>query len=122
MYVSWRLCLLLAGVALVGCSAPAPPVPGRRDTGKGEAIYRRGSCTGCHGSYRQGTTTGPALVDLDRHWHEDALVEFLRNPRAVRAVNDRVARQAEQYKTDMPGLPGADDATLRELARYLLVD
>jgi mono/diheme cytochrome c family protein len=120
--VSWQRWLILIGFVGVGCGAPAPPVPNPRDTGKGEAIYRRGSCPGCHGSYRQGSATGPALVDLDRHWREDTMVDFLRNPRAVRAVNDRVARQAEQYKTDMPGLPGADDATLRELARYVLSD
>lgn len=85
-------------------------------------LYAAESCGACHGAERQGSASGPALSGLGRHWTEDTLVAFLRNPPAALATDSRLEKLARRYPAQMAGLPVASDEKLRTLARYLLLD
>ena len=85
-------------------------------------LFAAESCGACHGAERQGGASGPALSGLRRHWTEDTLVAFLRNPPAVMATDRRLEKLSRSYPAQMAGLPGASDEKLRALARYLLLD
>lgn len=111
-------CLLAALLSCAACSAPPPTTTVQPDPG--ELVYRADACSGCHGSAGQGGATGPALVGLARHWTEDALVVFLRDPYAVMARDARLEAMKERYGIGMPPAQTTSEEKLRRLSRWLL--
>ncbi len=104
----------IAVLVLASCG-PSGPTPGTP-----QASYVELGCAKCHGEARQGLRSGPPLANLQDRWRETELVSYLRNPKAVMEQEPRLAYMAEQYPIAMPGFVDTDEATLRELARYIL--
>ncbi len=115
---SFAVLLLAALVALGACSAP--PTPNTAKLDPGELAYRADACSGCHGSAGQGGATGPALVGLARHWTEDSLVAFLKDPYPVMERDARLRTMKERYGIGMPPAQTTNEEKLRQLARWLL--
>jgi hypothetical protein len=59
-------------------------------------------------------------VDLRRHWSEDSLVAFLRDPYAVMESDSRLKAMKERYGIGMPPAQTTNEEKLRQLARWLL--
>ena len=123
-------CAVVIGIAAVTVSAtacgeakPTPP-PGLPDAQTaGWQVYVDLNCASCHGDLREGKRSGPVLADLDTHWTQDQLVEYLQNPEAMIKTNPRLAYKSENYAIAMPGYGDkADEAKLSALADYLLWD
>lgn len=110
-------------LAVAGCGL-SPEEEAHRATARraGAEIYAAESCGACHGAERQGGVSGPPLRRLGRHWDEDGLVGFLRNPSSRTSADARLKELSRAYSTQMAGLPGASDEKLRALARFLLLD
>ena len=123
----------ICGVALTGgCggSQPTPP-PGLNEVQlAGWQAYVNLDCAKCHGEDRGGKRSGPPLTGLAGRWTADQLVSYLSDPDAMVRSNPRLAYTAEKYAIGMPKFSGktpgyskkADEATLRALAQYVLVD
>jgi mono/diheme cytochrome c family protein len=104
------------------CSKPAAPAaaPDAEMIAHGRKVYETEACAACHGAGRRGSDVAPSLWNLGRHWDEDRLVSFLKDPVAFRAHDPRMAEVAARYPADMPGVPTGDTERIRALARYLL--
>jgi len=119
-------------VLTAGCggSQPTPP-PGLSDVQlAGWQAYVDLDCATCHGENREGKRSGPPLAGLAGRWTADQIVSYLSDPDAMVRSNPRLAYTAEKYAIGMPKFSGktpgyadkADEATLRSLAQYLLID
>ena len=64
---------------------------------------------------RPGSKTG-----LAKRWSEEALVSYLRDPKAVQAATPRLAYMAEKFPIEMPAYPHTDEAVLAGLTGWLL--
>ena len=124
---------VIGGVAIAtGCGASQPtPPPGLNDLQlAGWRAFVDLDCSTCHGANREGKRSGPPLVDIAGHWTADELVSYLTDPDAMVRSNPRLAYTAEKYAIGMPKVSGkspgyagkVNEATLRALAEYLLVD
>ncbi len=114
---------LVAFVILTGCGAaeerPDPNLSAEAQ--QGWHAYRALGCGSCHGDQLEGKRSGPTLTGLTDHWQEQSLVTYLKDPAAMVKTTPRLAYKAEQYPIAMPGFVNkADDATLAQLAAYLL--
>ena len=114
--------LAVTVVVVASCSKPAAPAtaPDAELLARGRKVYEVEACAACHGAGRRGSDVAPSLWNLGRHWDEDRLVDFLRNPVAYRARDPRMAVVAARYPADMPGVPTGDTERIRALAHYLL--
>ena len=114
--------LVVAIAVVASCSKPAPPAaaPDAETIARGRKVYEAEACAACHGAGRSGSDVAPALWNLGRHWDEDRLVSFLKDPVAFRAHDPRMAEVAARYPADMPGVPTGDAERIRALAHYLL--
>lgn len=110
-----RIALAAAALSLAGLSC------GRRtaDIRTGRDTVHGSFCVQCHGDDLNGTTTGPPLQNLARHWTEESLAEYLRDPSAAIEKNPRLQRLHDRYQTLMPTFD-MDEETRRGIARYLL--
>ena len=113
------LAALATGVA-AGCGGDDGATRAAAADHAGAAVYRDLGCASCHGRNLQGTRGAPALEELDRHWSEAELVEYLQNPSRVQAETPRLQTLDRRYSMSMPGAAQVDRARLAELARYLL--
>lgn len=110
-------------LVLLGCSASPEEESREAEIRRaGAEAYAAESCGACHGADRRGGASGPPLRRLRRHWDEDGLVSFLRNPASRTSVDARLQGLSRSYSAQMAGLPGASEEKLRTLARYLLLD
>ncbi|MBI4916555.1 MAG: cytochrome c [Acidobacteria bacterium] len=94
--------------------------PATRDAGA--RVYRSESCAGCHGEERGGGRLAPPLRSLARHWDEEELVRFLRDPTAFAADDGRIREMAARFPSKMPPAGTSDPEKLRALAHFLLAD
>lgn len=101
---------VLLALAAAGCSQPVSP---------GRQAYVNTGCVRCHGPALAGTAEGPPLQLLRQHWDEDSLVEYLKDPNAVMANDERLRRLAEQYPAPMPAYRMTDEDR-RALAAFVL--
>ena len=62
----------------------------------------------------------PPLLDLERHYSEDDLVAYLRDPAGVQKSSPRLQALSGEYPQRMPPMPEPDEESLRLLAHYLL--
>jgi mono/diheme cytochrome c family protein len=126
MTTTCRAAALLAAtvVTAAGCSKPAAPAaaPDAEVLARGRKVYETENCAACHGAGRRGSDVAPSLWNLRRHWDEDTLVAFLRDPVAFRQHDARMAEVAARYAADMPAIPTGNAERIRALAHYLLHD
>jgi len=115
--VTMRTAILVAAVGLAACGGP-PPDPQVLE--RGAEVYAELGCGGCHGADLAGTSAAPSLDGLDAHWDAPDLVEYLRDPDAVRAGRPRLQYRSEEYPLEMPGYPDVPREDLEALGRYLL--
>lgn len=124
MRTTGRAVVLLAGAVVIAasCSEPAPPVaaPDAELLARGRKVYETEACAACHGAGRRGSDVAPSLWNLRRHWDEDSLVAFLRDPVASPQRDARMAEVAARYAADMPAIPTSNAERIRALAHYLL--
>ncbi len=114
---------LVALAVSCGDSKPTPPPGFSENQLVGWQAYADLNCGSCHGEAREGKRSGPTLAGLDEHWTEDQLVSYLGDPVAMIKTNPRLSFKSEQYAIAMPAYGDkADQATLRALASYLLID
>lgn len=118
MVLGW----LAAAVILIGCAGQDRPDPNlSAEAQQGWQAYRTLGCGSCHGDQLEGKRSGPALTGITDHWQEESLVTYLKDPAAMVKTTPRLAYKAEQYPIAMPGFVNkADEATLAQLAAYLL--
>jgi mono/diheme cytochrome c family protein len=114
--------LAVTVVIAAGCSKAAPPAaaPDAELIARGRKVYETENCAACHGAGRRGSDVAPSLWNLGRHWDEDTLVGFFKDPVAYRAQDARMAEVAARYPADMPAVPTGNTERLRALAHYLL--
>ncbi|MBP1621228.1 MAG: Cytochrome c [Acidobacteria bacterium] len=119
-YAAVLLAVTAAGAA--GCAKPAATAaaPDAEAIERGRRIYATEACAACHGAGRRGSDVAPSLWNLGRHWDEERMVAFLRDPVAYRAHDSRMAEVAARYPADMPAVATGDAGKLRDLAHYLL--
>ncbi|MGE5234830.1 MAG: c-type cytochrome [Acidobacteriota bacterium] len=106
----------------LACAQPQARVSSTGTASPGKQVYLADNCTGCHGSGRQGGTTGPPLWNLSGRWTEEALLRYLRDPYAYRQHDARLQQLYERFHVTMPAALTTSEMRLRELARYLLED
>ena len=92
------------------------------DPARGQEIAEKEKCAKCHGPDLAGQRTAPKLTGLSKRWTGDALIAYLRDPRAVQAATPRLAYLAEKYPIEMPAYPHTDEQVLRGLIGYLLAN
>lgn len=117
------LAAALVALVVLGCGESPEEQRRQADVRRiGSEIYAAESCGACHGADRRGGTSGPPLRKLARHWDEEGLISFLRNPPSRTSSDARLQELSRTYSAQMAGLPGASEDKLRTLARYLLLD
>ena len=87
------------------------------------AVYEAGACWTCHGRPHkdQPGLAGPPLSGLTQHWSAEDLADFIDDPEAWVAKDDRLAVKKSEFTVPMmpPMRPiSIEDRTL--LARWLL--
>ena len=105
-----------------GCARPTETAaaPDAAAIERGRRTYDAEACAACHGAGRRGSDVAPPLWNLGRHWDEERMVAFLRDPVAYRARDSRMAEVAARYSADMPAVATGDLERIRDLAHYLL--
>ncbi len=83
--------------ASLACALRRPPPPGA----SGAQIYELQNCANCHGEEGAGTSRGPALRELSRHWTRERLVDYLADPQAVAAVDPRLRARGREFSSEM---------------------
>jgi mono/diheme cytochrome c family protein len=109
------LALALA-LAPAACDASSAPV-GAPD---GRALFRRQTCTVCHGVDGAGSALAPALRGLRANWSVQELALYLADPAAYAAGDERLRAQAGKYPQMMPKYGTLDAAQREALAAYVL--
>jgi mono/diheme cytochrome c family protein len=107
-------------VAALGCAQQQATAPAAKAPNPGKQVYLADNCIPCHGSSRQGGTTGPPLWNLAGHWSEDELVRYLRDPYRYRQHDPRLQGIYERFHVTMPAALTTNEERLRELVSYLL--
>lgn len=86
----------------------------------GLTLIRQNGCFTCHGQELDGTKMAPALVNIKEHWTRDALINYLRNPRAY-SGDERFEEYRERYKgIVMPSYGNLDIKDLGKIVDYLI--
>ena len=111
---------LLCGAAftslvLSACLSAQQPPPGA----SGREIYELQLCANCHGEAGEGTSRGPRLVGLAKHWSPPSLVDFLAHTERWEQDEERIRRLAAAYSGDMRGYDNLSRAERTRLAEYL---
>jgi len=104
-------------LGLVAACQAGPPTPPPRGGG-----FARWGCAGCHGLRGEGGPAAPPLGDLARHWDEQRLVAYFRDPQEVAERDPRLLALSGSYPLKMPPVKTATDEELQQLARELLAD
>jgi mono/diheme cytochrome c family protein len=112
--------LVVVVAAVAACGRSVVVDPATREAGA--KVYRSESCAGCHGEERGGGRLAPPLRRLARHWDEEELVRFLRDPTAFAADDGRIREMAARFPSKMPPAGTSDPEKLRALALFLLAD
>ena len=86
-----------------------------------KAIYRKAACFGCHGHEAKGAMAGPTLSGLEAHWTAEDLSEFIADPAAWAADDERLTELAGKFAMPMarPMVP-LTPAERLQLAEWLL--
>lgn len=85
----------------------------------GLTLIRENGCTSCHGQNLEGSNIAPALVQINKYWNRDNLINYLRNPSSY--SNDRLKQYRLKYKNIvMPSFNNLDIKDLGKIADYLL--
>jgi cytochrome c551/c552 len=86
-----------------------------------KAVYRKAACFGCHGHEAKGAMAGPTLSGLAAHWTADDLSEFIADPAAGAADDERLTELAGRFAMPMarPMVP-LTPAERLQLAEWLL--
>lgn len=85
----------------------------------GLTLIRENGCTACHGQNLEGSKIAPALVQINKHWDRESLINYLRNPSSY--SNERLKQFRVQYKNIvMPSFNNLDVKDLGKIADYLL--
>ena len=112
--------LLIAAACGLACGRVVVVDAATREAGA--RVYRSESCAGCHGEERAGGRLAPPLRALARHWDEEELVRFLRDPVAFAHDDSRIRGMAARFPSKMPPAGTSDAQKLRALALFLLAD
>jgi hypothetical protein len=89
--------------------------------GEGHEIYMQAGCDECHGVDLKGSpSSGPTLQGVKKHWDEDRLLAYFRDPDSIAATDPRLSEMRELYGDGMPPLKLADPIAREKLARYVL--
>lgn len=85
----------------------------------GLTLIRENGCTSCHGQNLEGSNIAPALVQINKYWDRDKLINYLRNPSSY--SNERLKQYRLKYKNIvMPSFNNLDVKDLGKIADYLL--
>ena len=89
--------------------------------GEGHEIYMSAGCDECHGADLKGSpSSGPTLQGVKKHWDEDRLLAYFRDPDSVAVTDPRLSEMRDRYGDGMPPLKLADPIAREKLARYVL--
>ena len=77
-------------------------------------------CVNCHGPALNGTSQGPALVQISQKFSREELIAYLRNPNSFMS-GERFQEYRRQYpNVIMPNFGNKDVKSLGKIADYLL--
>lgn len=83
-------------------------------------LIKQNGCVTCHGQDLEGTKMAPALINIKKHWSRDALINYLRNPRAYNG-DERFDAYRKKYKgIVMPSFGNLDVKDLGKISEFLL--
>lgn len=86
----------------------------------GQTLTKQLGCISCHGENLQGTQMAPALVNINKNWTRDGLINYLRNPSSY-SGGARFDEYREKFKsTIMPSYSQRDVKELGRIAEFLL--
>ena len=89
--------------------------------GEGHEIYMQAGCDECHGADLKGSpSSGPTLKGVRKHWDEDRLLAYFRDPDSDAATDPRLQEMRDLYGDGMPPLKLADPIAREKLAGYVL--
>ena len=108
--------LLLSLHVASACSLREDPPPGA----SGADIYALQNCANCHGQLGRGSSLGPPLASLGRHWTSELLVEYLADPRLFVERDERLAALSAEYSGQMSRYDNLSVEQRRVLAEWLL--
>jgi mono/diheme cytochrome c family protein len=100
----------------IACSLRRTPPPGA----DGPTIYDYQNCANCHGAGRAGSSRGPALAGLARHWTRERLVLYLADPQGLIAGDERLHALSGQYSSEMGPYDNLTPEQRAVLAEWLL--
>lgn len=109
---------LFALAALLAAACSEPPAPALPPDGA--QLFREQNCVQCHGPEGRGTNLGPALLDKKPFWTRESLAQYLTDPAARIAQDERLARQADLYRLPMTKFVGLTLEQRLALADHVL--
>ena len=113
-----RRALVVASLVLLGtaCQTRKDPPAGAG----GDLIYELQNCANCHGENGEGNMLGPPLARLSSHWTAEELTEYLADPDAMLAGDERLQGIAKGYSGQMSRYDNLSLEQRRVLAEWLL--
>ncbi len=117
-FIATILLICIVVFTISACASKSEPQP--RDVQQGAALFLSRNCVTCHGPEAEGQPTGPELRDLDEYYTVETLVEYLNDPDAVVARDQRLRKRAEGFGALMPRYNYLPQEELEKLAMYVL--
>lgn len=114
-----RPSLLVALLALAACGGGSSS-GAASDGPSGEGLFTTQACHTCHGRAGEGTSLGPTLSDLSRHWTREDLVTYLADPEAFVARDARLKTLAGRYMSHMASFGHLSEEERGRLADFVL--
>ncbi|MDT8436834.1 MAG: cytochrome c [Gemmatimonadota bacterium] len=88
---------------------------------EGRAAYVKAGCDECHGMDRRGVpSSGPDIRRASKHWDEESLRRYFRDPDSVANADPRLREMRDLYGEGMPPLKLADPLARDALVQYVL--
>ena len=105
----------------VAAPLPEPVVPlTAEELEQVQVLVEQNICAECHGENREGSETGPSLLDVRAHWTEEQLAKYIYNPEFYMVSHPELRERNPGFGIDMPPYTDLPEEDRRLLARWAL--